>query len=59
MPVTRKVYIGLAKAIRDSELSKLSKNLICKEIVKVLKEDNPLFDIEAFYAIARHGEDRK
>lgn len=52
MAVTRRVYIGLAKAIRDSGLSKANRDIAIRAISKVLKEDNHMYNEYMFRNMA-------
>ena len=50
--VTRKIYIALAKAIRNCDISANSRAEVIREIVKVLRNDNHLFDEDRFRMLA-------
>jgi len=50
--ITKKVYTSLAKAIRDSGLSKANRDIAIRAISKVLREDNPLYNEYIFRQVA-------
>ena len=50
--ITKKVYTSLAKAIRDSGLSKANRDLIVRAMNKVFIDDNPLYNEYIFRQVA-------
>jgi hypothetical protein len=45
-------YIAIAKGIRDSGISKNSRNLVVSSILKNIVKENPLVDKDSFRAMA-------
>ena len=50
--ITRKCYVAMAKAIRDSGLSKANRDVAIRALSKVLREDNPLYNEYMFRNMA-------
>lgn len=55
MALKRRVYIGIAKAIRDSTVPWYAMQNLVNAVANAIYEDNPQFDIVSFKAIAMGG----
>lgn len=46
--MTRKHFVALAQAIRDSIISRIEREAVARALVPALRETNPKFDPERF-----------
>lgn len=50
MALSKKHYVAIANELRDLEIPKTNKAKVAQALARVMRADNPRFDLDRFYS---------